>query len=594
MASIAELIEQIRTAIYGRDVRESIADAIEQCYTDMETNIEETVDEWLDDHPEATTTVQDGSLTEAKFTDALKLKTLKEYVTPQMYGAKGDGATDDTNALQSALGSGKDIYIPDGTYMISSGLTINRTCRIEMSSKAILKASDTFDTFLTLSTTADYDDYTDISGLKKYMIKGGTIDCDSLVANGIYSYSSYYTCIEDVRIKNFTDNGIKITSTVNNGQNFVNRCLAWGVPGNADCGFLDTGYDNYFTGCCAVNCDVGFQTNNDKLSDCSVWVDEHGTYAGSVAFYDKSYSSYVGCTADTVQICWKLAANCTTMVTNAYVINNNNVATPDASTYIFYGESGNSRVWYDHLLVLLQAFTFTNTTFEVYGSGLKDGYGNGIGTHKNDPVVNPVIYRQYPISITTGNTVSFSITGARNREQIAIRVASNNATDVGTITINVNATTCAPAGNASVDGPLGVSSILYSTTNNTTTYTINLSNSNHYAYAYLDMPYEINAVSLSPTPLSSGTAVTINQLFPSKLSSNIKSTTIGNYKDTRTLFGWFEANAAGTNTAGWGLLEVYSVVVGSDTVIFQRATVSGNAVKTRVSTDSGSTWGGWT
>ena len=53
-----------------------------------ETIINSAVGAWLDDHPEATTTVQDGSLTEAKFSDALKLKTIKDYVTPQMFGAK--------------------------------------------------------------------------------------------------------------------------------------------------------------------------------------------------------------------------------------------------------------------------------------------------------------------------------------------------------------------------------------------------------------------------------------------------------------------------------------------------------------------------
>lgn len=33
--------------------------------------IEESVDNWLDDHPEATTTVEDGSITSAKLNDDL-------------------------------------------------------------------------------------------------------------------------------------------------------------------------------------------------------------------------------------------------------------------------------------------------------------------------------------------------------------------------------------------------------------------------------------------------------------------------------------------------------------------------------------------
>lgn len=76
-------------------------------WTDMNpiiiSAIYEAVAEWLDEHPEATTTVEDGSLTSAKFTDALKLETLKDYGTPEMYGASGDGVSDDTNAIQLAL-----------------------------------------------------------------------------------------------------------------------------------------------------------------------------------------------------------------------------------------------------------------------------------------------------------------------------------------------------------------------------------------------------------------------------------------------------------------------------------------------------------
>lgn len=52
---------------------------------------------------------------------------LENYVTPQMFGAVGDGETDDTFALQKcfndAYDAGKNIYIPSGTY-VHYGLTI--------------------------------------------------------------------------------------------------------------------------------------------------------------------------------------------------------------------------------------------------------------------------------------------------------------------------------------------------------------------------------------------------------------------------------------------------------------------------------------
>lgn len=40
------------------------------------------------------------------------------------YGAKGDGTTDDTAAINAALATGKDIYVPPGTYKITSPLLL--------------------------------------------------------------------------------------------------------------------------------------------------------------------------------------------------------------------------------------------------------------------------------------------------------------------------------------------------------------------------------------------------------------------------------------------------------------------------------------
>ena len=47
------------------------------------------------------------------------------YATPQMYGAKADGITDDTEAIQHAIDSGKAVYLSAGTYFISEPLVID-------------------------------------------------------------------------------------------------------------------------------------------------------------------------------------------------------------------------------------------------------------------------------------------------------------------------------------------------------------------------------------------------------------------------------------------------------------------------------------
>ena len=88
--------------------------------TDAQTA--QAVSDWLDAHPEATTTVADGSLTETKFSAALQLQTIKDYVTPEMFGAVGDGVADDSAAVQAAFDSGKSVLCQNA-YLVSD-LTI--------------------------------------------------------------------------------------------------------------------------------------------------------------------------------------------------------------------------------------------------------------------------------------------------------------------------------------------------------------------------------------------------------------------------------------------------------------------------------------
>ena len=46
------------------------------------------------------------------------------------YGAKGDGITDDTAAIQAAIAAGKTILVPEGTYIVSSTIDIGDDKRI--------------------------------------------------------------------------------------------------------------------------------------------------------------------------------------------------------------------------------------------------------------------------------------------------------------------------------------------------------------------------------------------------------------------------------------------------------------------------------
>lgn len=87
------------------------------------------VEKVLAAHPEWTTTVQDGAITESKIS-RLFLRVIKNlYVTPEMFGGAGDGVTDDTQALQDAINDGKPVYI-SGEYKTTNQIVLRNNLKL--------------------------------------------------------------------------------------------------------------------------------------------------------------------------------------------------------------------------------------------------------------------------------------------------------------------------------------------------------------------------------------------------------------------------------------------------------------------------------
>ena len=75
--------------------------------------------------------------TEATVTPTTVESKLREFVSVKDFGAVGDGVADDTLALQTAINAsvGKKLFIPDGTYIIYSALTVPSNVYISGASK---------------------------------------------------------------------------------------------------------------------------------------------------------------------------------------------------------------------------------------------------------------------------------------------------------------------------------------------------------------------------------------------------------------------------------------------------------------------------
>ena len=252
MASIQEYLDLIKNAIYGKDVRQAIHDGIQQCYLDAsgdhyeildreigilrnntkllksnkvnqpldvnnqptngisgqslrtkgdgttewasvglptDAQTAEAITEWLNAHPEATTTVQDESLTNKK----LVLNTLG-FVTPQMFGAVGNGISDDTQSFQRCFsGAYKRIRIPQGTYLISNTIVIPD--ETEVSCIGTIKKVGSFDVLFDVGNNCDIQ-------LKIDIDKASETDVSSQYSSDIHISEKENVRIHDTSIIN--------------------------------------------------------------------------------------------------------------------------------------------------------------------------------------------------------------------------------------------------------------------------------------------------------------------------------------------------------------------------------------------------------
>ena len=191
------------------DVERKRIDALNNGGLNLKDEIIDTsIKAWLTEHPEATTTVQDNSLIEEKFTEELKLHTLKDYVTPEMFGGIGDGKTDDTDAIISALNTKKSLYINGGKiYIINSPINVDKGACIY--GTGIIKAGPSFvgEALILIG----FNSYTNglLNGVENQLVSNKIIvDCSNLDnVDGIRIKASYKVKY-DISVRNCKATGV--------------------------------------------------------------------------------------------------------------------------------------------------------------------------------------------------------------------------------------------------------------------------------------------------------------------------------------------------------------------------------------------------
>ena len=119
------------------------------------------------------------TIANTKFT--LEVGGVDNYINVKTFGAVGDGTTDDTTSIQSALNNGGTIHFPAGTYKVTTHLILHSNTKLILDEGAtILRAGEYNMMFISDCTdeTLAYD------GVKNIVIEGGTLDMGTGITQG--------------------------------------------------------------------------------------------------------------------------------------------------------------------------------------------------------------------------------------------------------------------------------------------------------------------------------------------------------------------------------------------------------------------------
>lgn len=256
---------------------------------------------------------------------------LEVNVKNPVYGAKGDGVTNDHAALAAAFaaGVGKTVYIPDGTYNVDAGLTLDATSNLRMSPNATVKAvSSIAGAMLTVGSISTW--------WVQQSLTGGRWDCNDLAATAIEVKAGRNSEINNVYWTNPTSHGMILGDpAATNSTHDIRLMNVWGdkTTGNARiAGTYGIWYRNCFDTVTYYAIIIGPERSFRNDGNANVFVGCHGFGLGAggvqfpVAVFSENGSDnlYMGCYADTpASYGWELTASSFRWrIVNCFVFNN--------------------------------------------------------------------------------------------------------------------------------------------------------------------------------------------------------------------------------------------------------------------------------
>lgn len=208
-----------------------------------------------------------------------------DIVTPQQFGAVGDGIADDTAAVQAALNSDNGIVvIKAGTYNVKSTLSITNNVCVYAANNAIIKATAEMESVISIDNTNVPNGPTALSSYVHFSINGGQIDGNGKAQYGIKATHYHRSSVNGMSIFGFTTHGIHCKDVnTETGAYFTGENLTI-IGDNSDnsVGIYALGNDEVWNKVSVINCKVGFECGaNHIITDCTTWRTSKDYYSDS-------------------------------------------------------------------------------------------------------------------------------------------------------------------------------------------------------------------------------------------------------------------------------------------------------------------------
>ncbi len=333
-------------------------DEIDELRTDLETleqegypmaSIQDAVDAWAEEN---------------------QYEIVNAYVTPEMYGAKGDGVTDDTTAIQAAIDSGKPVCFSGSTYKITQTINIGAGGFLQGGYSVITGAANPM--FLVQTYTSS----------QLHTSVPVTFSNFRLIGNGSNTLISVTKALKST-ISNIEMRDFSVGVVFNAGyENLFQNLRFIGSSGSTAVQIISGG-DSTFEHLYGMDCPIAIRdgsSGHNVFNDIHFWIKTQALYPGSIMIYDEAPGGPTGIFNevyfDTYQKCYYKTGLAGAIFNNPRYLSNEDVATADDST-LFYIDNAeftsdySSRVRFNNLITSLAnttrcVFACNNTTIPVY------------------------------------------------------------------------------------------------------------------------------------------------------------------------------------------------------------------------------------